>query len=221
MVAGCNLLRIAAEWALKHPGDGLPLAVKIDNGVDERRLIVGGEGTPDVAEGAAADLALESRLSVGQALGLITDALDLHFRFPCLWARVEAGAVADWQARRIAQKTRRLTVEQAGSIDRCIAGHLANLSLTRLDNLIDAEILRVDQAARDQAAQKALADRDMRFGRPNQDNVTEFWGACRPTMPNAQTYALTNSPPSCTTARTTCPPAYRLAAREPGPNGDR
>jgi len=177
MVAGCNLLRIADQWALKHPGDGLPLEIKLDNGADERRLVVGGDGTPDVAEGAAADLALESRMSVGQALALITDALDLHFRFPCLWARVEAGSVADWQARRIAQKTRRLCQEQAGSIDRCIAGHLANLSLTRLDNLLDAEILRVDQEARDKAAKKALTERDVRFGKPNQDNLTEFWGA--------------------------------------------
>ncbi|GAB3925216.1 hypothetical protein GCM10011575_05170 [Microlunatus endophyticus] len=177
MLVGCNLLRIADQWALKHPGDGLPLEIKLDNGADQRRLVVGGDGTPDVAEGAAADLALESRMSVGQALALITDALDLHFRFPCLWARVEAGSVADWQARRIAQKTRRLSQEQAGSIDRCIAGHLANLSLTRLDNLLDAEILRVDQEARDKAAKKALAERDVRFGKPNQDNLTEFWGA--------------------------------------------
>jgi len=177
MVAGCNLLRIAAEWALKHPGDGLPLAVKIDNGADERRLIVGGEGTPDVAEGAAADLGLETRMSVWQAIALITDALDLRFRLPCLWARVEAGAVPDWQARRVARKTRHLTMEQAAAVDRCIAGHLGILSATRLDHLLDAEILRVDQDARGKAAMIALAGRDVRFGRRNPDNVAEFWGA--------------------------------------------
>lgn len=177
MVNGCNLLRIAAEWALRHPGDGLPLAVKLDNGADERRLVMGGEGTPDVAEGAAGDLALEARMSVGQALALITDAIDLRFRFRCLWARIEAGAVPAWQARRVAQKTRHLTLEQAESIDRRITGHLGNLSAWRLDNLIDAEVLRVDQEAREQAAKKALADRDVRFGRPNRNNVAEFWGA--------------------------------------------
>jgi|GEM_PF-6138846 hypothetical protein len=53
MLAGCNVLRIAAEWAHKHPGDGLPLEIKLNNGVDERRLVVGGDGTPDVAASLA------------------------------------------------------------------------------------------------------------------------------------------------------------------------
>jgi hypothetical protein len=115
----------------------LPVEVKLDHGADERRQVVGGAGSPDVAEAAAADLAVEARVSVWQAIALITDALDLRFRFPCLWARVEAGNVADWQARRIAQKTRHLDIEQAGSIDRCITGHLGNLSLTRLDHALN------------------------------------------------------------------------------------
>lgn len=177
MAAGCNLLRIAAEWALKYPGDGLPLDIKLNNGADERSLVVGGDGTPDVAESAAGDFALETRMSLGHANALLADSLDLRFRFPCLWVRIESGSVRAWQARAVAQKTRHLTIGQAESVDRCIAGHLGNLSKTRLDNLIATEILRVDKEARDKAAREALQDRGIQFGRSDQDNMTPFWGA--------------------------------------------
>lgn len=173
----CNLLRIAAEWALKHPGDGLPFDVKINNGADIRRVVVPGDGCPDVAEDAASALATETRMTPGQAHALIRDAVGLRFRFPLLWARIEAGNVPAWQARRVVEQTQMLSLDQAASVDRSIAGYLGALSLTRLDNRIQAEILRVDTAAREKAAQAGLKNREVRFGRADDNNMTSFWGS--------------------------------------------
>jgi len=171
--ADCQLLEVAACWADQHPGDGLPFEIKLDNGADERQLIIGGDGTPSIAEGAAADLGLETRLSPGQAKALIEDALDLRHRYPHIWARIHSWAIPAWQARLIAQKTRGLTKAQADQIDLRLAGHLGNLSKQRLENLLDAEIIRVDQENRENSADEAARHRAVRFGRPDTNNLVD------------------------------------------------
>jgi len=173
--ADCQLLEVAACWADHYPGDGLPFEVKLDNGADERQLLVGGDGTPSVAEGAAADLGLETRMSPGQARSLIEDALDLCHRFPHIWTRIHSWAVPAWQARLIAQKTRSLTKAQAEEIDLRLAGHLGNLSKRRLENLLDSEMTRVDRENRERQAAEAAKDRAVRFGKADQHNLVDVW----------------------------------------------
>lgn len=124
MAVGCQLLEVAGCWADQYPGDGLPLEVKINNGADERRLLITGDGTPDVAEGAAADLAMEIRMSPGQAKALIEDALNLRHRFPFIWQRIHSWRVPAWQARLIAQKTSGLTKSQAEKGSRRTSRHI-------------------------------------------------------------------------------------------------
>ena len=80
--AGCQLLGLAALWADHHPADGIlhqftDLAV-----AGEESAQFGGDGTPDVAEFAPAELGLEIGLNPYQARSLVADALDLRHRLP-------------------------------------------------------------------------------------------------------------------------------------------
>ncbi|HET9778159.1 MAG TPA: hypothetical protein VFP81_02615, partial [Propionibacteriaceae bacterium] len=74
----CALVELAAHWAdLNHPdsqpsSNGKPLP-----GAEQGRQL-GGEGTPEVLEFAAAELGARMETTVGSARGLMADALDLR-----------------------------------------------------------------------------------------------------------------------------------------------
>ncbi|MFP5282315.1 MAG: HNH endonuclease, partial [Actinomycetes bacterium] len=114
-----ELLRLAAHWADLHPGD-LP-----DPGGPpgrERGLLLGGAGTPEVAEFAAGELGPLLETTTGSATHLMADALDLRHRLPRLWGRVRAGQVRAWKARRVAEATRYLPPVAAAAVDAAVAG---------------------------------------------------------------------------------------------------
>ena len=173
--AGCRLLVVAALWADHHPADGIlhrftDLAV-----AGEESARFGGDGTPEVAEFAPAELGLETGLSPNQARSLIADALDLRHRLPVLWARVQAGDVPAREARRVALRTRCLTIEQAKVVDRRVARYIGQLTWTRLENLLTAEILRVDRERVEQRTEDAKRFRSVRIGRGSEHGLTEVW----------------------------------------------
>jgi hypothetical protein len=82
---------------------------------------VGGDGTPDVEEFTAEPLGAVFAITTHAALQLISDALDLAYRLPRVWARVETLELPAWRARRIAQATTGLTREQAAAVDAQLA----------------------------------------------------------------------------------------------------
>ncbi|SDS79435.1 DUF222 domain-containing protein [Microlunatus soli] len=175
MAAGCRLLQIAAIWADNHPADGIfhqrtPLAV-----AGERTMQFGGEGTPDVAEFAPAELAPEIGESVYQATSLLADALDLRHRFPMIWRRVTSGSVRARLARRVAFRTRTLTTAQAAEIDAEIAPTLGQLSFYRLELRLDAAILRVDHVNVARRAEEAAKQRSVRMGRSTEEGLTTIY----------------------------------------------
>lgn len=173
--AGCRLLRVAAVWADGHPADGIfhqrtPLAM-----AGERTMQFGGEGTPDVAEFAPAELAPEIGESVYQATRLLADALDLRHRFPLIWRRVMAGSVRASLARRIAFRTRMLTVAQAAEVDAEMAPTLGLLSFYRLELRLDAAILRVDHVNMEKRAEQAARQRSVRLGPSTEEGLTTVY----------------------------------------------
>ena len=70
-----------------------------------------------MAEFCRADLAAALGVSVVAAGKLIGDALDLRHRLPRLWAAVQTGDVTVWMARKIAVRTRPLTLDAARKVD--------------------------------------------------------------------------------------------------------
>ena len=111
-------LWLAMHWADLHAVLARPGAV----GKGRERLVrLGGDGSPEVAEFAPAELGAVLGMTDGAAKGLIGDGLDLRHRFPLLWRRVQAGVVEVWLARRIVQEARPLIEEAAAAVDARIA----------------------------------------------------------------------------------------------------
>ena len=82
---------------------------------------MGGVGTPEVWEAAAAELGALQETTTQAATAQMADALDLRHRLPRLWHRVQAGGVRAWKARVVAKATRHLSLTAAGYVDRAVA----------------------------------------------------------------------------------------------------
>lgn len=89
--ADCEIFVCAAHFAHLSSGEDLPTRIRRsrEGGVlpgTERRVQLGGAGTPNVAEFAAAELGARLRMGTRGAHALIADALDAQHRLPRLWA---------------------------------------------------------------------------------------------------------------------------------------
>ncbi|HET7071676.1 MAG TPA: hypothetical protein VFI40_12680, partial [Nocardioides sp.] len=132
-----EILRVAVQHALLHNPDTLDPEESRRPGREKARRR-GGEGTPEVSDFAAAELAGRLGMSDISAWMLMSDGLDLVYRLPKLWARVEAGEVRVYLARLVARKTRDLTIEQAAYVDDRIAKYAdGRLTYTRFQARLD------------------------------------------------------------------------------------
>ena len=146
--AEANLLEWALCWAVLHPStDGTAgaddAAVFFDAaGVEP----LAGDGCPGVAEFAVAEFGTELGISTTAAKRLIGHALELAHRLPRLWARVRAGEVDAWRARRVAEATihahPRLTSEAAGWVDAQVAPFAGRVGQAQVDRLVESAIER-------------------------------------------------------------------------------
>lgn len=174
--AGCELLMAAAQWADMHPSDSILSPDERLDWYGEDAVLFGGDGTPDVAETAAGSLGCEIGMNPDQARNLIADALDARDRMPQLWTQIRFGRVRRDTVHRVAYKTRHLSKEQAADLDRHLSGSLPRLSPgQRLDNLLEAQIQRVDQERLEKAAAEAVRARYVRKGRPDAEGMTEVY----------------------------------------------
>jgi hypothetical protein len=112
--ASARKLALAYQWAVLHP------AIDRSNFLESPEVL-GGDGTPMVAAFTAEPLAVRPRITPGAAAALIGDALDLVHRHPRLWDKVQTLRVPAWQARRVAQQTRRLPLPSARWVDQQLA----------------------------------------------------------------------------------------------------
>ena len=164
----CLLLQLAAHWADLHhpdsvPGDAGP------GGERARRL--GGEGTPEVLEFAAAELGARQGTTTGAGRALMADALDVRHRLPQIWTRVLAGGVRVWRARKVAQATRHLNRDAAAQVDAAVAGLIAALPWGRFETVLAAKIIEADPAEAEMRAKLWEAERFVRTGRTGEGGL--------------------------------------------------
>lgn len=138
--AAVEQLRVAYAWAIAHPGP------TDDSSVLDAPEHLGGEGTPTVAAFTAESLSVACGTTPTAGTGLLADALDLFHRLPLVWDHTVAGLVEPWKARRIASRTRHLSQEAAGWVDRQVAAHASSLGRAQLDRVIAEAAARVDAA---------------------------------------------------------------------------
>jgi uncharacterized protein DUF222 len=128
--------RLAVEWADANPADGLDDAATVDG--TEGELAIAGPGAPLVAEFCVADLALAVGLTTDAGRSYLGDAVEVRHRLPRLWARVLAGEVPVWRARRIAARTKALPADGAAHVDQHVAPVAHRLSWAQLERTVEA-----------------------------------------------------------------------------------
>lgn len=159
--AEADLLALAAHWADLHAV--LPGECAAGHRVAGMQELVplAGEGTPEVAEFAPAELGAALGITTYAAGRLVGDALELRHRLPRTWARVHDAEhpLAAWRARRIAEHTTQLSVEAAAWVDAQVAPYAHKIGIGRTMTLVDAALARFDPAA---AAKRAAAAAEQR-----------------------------------------------------------
>src|SRR3954454_15464873 len=141
--AAAQVLAQAVEWAHLHPVTDLHDAstVLVERGQDTG-IPIAGDGAPLVSEFAVAEFATALGLSGGAGRNLVGRALALPHRLPKLWARVQAGSLAPWRARRVAEQTLALSFEAAAYVDQMLAPFAHRTGPAQTQRLVQEAIAR-------------------------------------------------------------------------------
>jgi hypothetical protein len=147
--AEANVLLAAVTWAEQHPPESIDEAATwLVPGVGDTGIPLAGPGAPLVSEFCLAELALALGISSDAGRNLVADAVELKYRLPKTWARVMAGDLQAWRARRVAQATEQLSMEAATWVDSQVAPFAHKIGLAALERLVEEAIARFmpDQA---------------------------------------------------------------------------
>ena len=131
-----------------------------------------GVGTPGIAEYAVEELAAALDLSLVAGLHLVSEAVELCFRLPRLWALVQDGRLQAWKARQVARATTGLSRASVAFVDRHLAVTGRHNRIPALNPVLHEARLRCDP---DQAAaveQLALEHRGVWFDHRESTAVT-------------------------------------------------
>jgi hypothetical protein len=149
--AEADVLAAAALWAEQHPPESIDDAATWISGGGDTGLPLAGPGAPLVAEFCLAEFALAIGRTTDSGRAFIADALELKYRLPRHWARIQTGHLQVWKARRIAQATSGLSMEAATHVDRQLAAFAHKTGPAALDRLVEEAVNRF-------MPHKALAD---------------------------------------------------------------
>ena len=156
--AECEQLVLTAAWADAH---------EMDSGSEDYQPLVqracayGGSGTPEISEYCAVELGALIGTGLYAARALLADALDLRWRLPRLWGRVQTGGVRAWQARKIAQATRPLSWEACADVDYALADLVGMMPWPRFAKILEAAVLEADPELAAERAERARRSQDV------------------------------------------------------------
>src|SRR3954454_13342476 len=136
--AEARLLAHACAWADLHPAESIGEAVRFG----DTPVPVAGPGAPLVAEFCVAEFAAAVGLPTETGKAYLGEAVELRHRLPRIWARVGAGDLAAWRARRIARETIGLSLAAAGFVDVQVAGFAHRIRPSAVDRLVQEAIVR-------------------------------------------------------------------------------
>ncbi|SFH68313.1 hypothetical protein SAMN05216561_101443, partial [Nocardioides psychrotolerans] len=152
--AGLRMFHLAIAWAHAHPetpgdqswkaprasyvpgepmGDGSPATGDLDE--------VQWFGIPPITWSAAAPFATANAMSTAAGKAFLRDCLVIRHRMPRVHAKVVAGKVPVWRARRIAGAVLGAPRDVIAHVDRAIAPLAGTAGLITLDRLIDEAML--------------------------------------------------------------------------------
>ena len=156
--AGRRKLRFAREWAQRHTvTDQMVAAHWSDADLRDVEQTIGGEGTPMVAAGCVEAFATALGVGTRTALQLLSDALDLYYRLPRLWALMDVLQVAPWRARRIAAATHGLSPKAAAYVEAKLLKVADSCGPVKLDKLVTEAAVMFDPVEQAEAEDQAKA----------------------------------------------------------------
>jgi len=176
-LAEAREFELAAAWGEAHPGDDAPAlasAPVFEANVlfGDRPLEVAGYGAPTVSEFAITEFATAVGMSSTGGRKFLGSALETKHRLPLLWARVMAGEVAVWKARRVTEHTIKLPPHAAAQVDTVIAPIAHTCSFAEIERAAnkaakeaDAEQEEEDRASTGPYLRIALEDAQHNHGR--------------------------------------------------------
>jgi hypothetical protein len=164
----------AATWAEQHPPESIHEAAFWIGG-GETGLPLAGQGAPLVAEFCIAEFSAAIGKSTDSGKLLIAHALELKYRLPRTWDRVQSGQLPAWRARRVAEATLALSPEAAAYVDIQVAPFAHKIGMAALDRLVQEAI---DRFMPDLAKEKAEKSADGRHVKFHHDQVS-FCGTTR------------------------------------------
>ncbi len=109
--AEAELLEAAVSWAVMHPAESIIDAATFIESFGQTAVPVAGAGAPLVAEFSIPEFAAAVGMPTEVGKAYLGEAVELRYRLLRLWARVVAGELPAWRARRIARATLHLSVE--------------------------------------------------------------------------------------------------------------
>src|SRR3954452_21264071 len=136
--AEADLLQDAVTWADLHPAESISDAVRFG----DTPVPVAGAGAPLVAEFCVAEFAAAVGLPTESGKAYLGEAVELRHRLPRIWARVVAGDLAAWRARRIARAPIALSLAAAGVVGSQVAGFAHRVRPSGVDRLVQEAIVR-------------------------------------------------------------------------------
>ena len=142
--AEADILRAAAQWAAMHSSDALdPTGSTWGDTVKS----LAGPGAPGILEFSVLEFAAALGMSSEWGAAYLGAAIELRYRLPRVWARVMAGDLQAWRARRIAEATLWLSMDAAAHVDRHVAPVAHKIRPTAVDRLVEEAAARHDPDA--------------------------------------------------------------------------
>ena len=140
--AQADLLLAAVTWGEQHPPESIAEVSTWIEAAGDTGLPLAGEGAPLVAEFCIAEFALAIGRSTDAGRAVIAAAVELKYRLPRTWTRVQAGDLEAWRARRIAEATFGLSQEAAAFVDAQVAPFAYRIGIAALERLVAEAIAR-------------------------------------------------------------------------------
>ncbi|MGI8645703.1 MAG: HNH endonuclease signature motif containing protein [Nocardioides sp.] len=172
--AARDKLLLAYQWCVLHPATAdTGVATWGSSGDLDADESLGGDGTPMVAAFAPEPLGLALGVPTSAAMTLIADALDLVYRLPQTWRRVQSLEVPAWRGSRVAQRTHTLTEEAAAHVDCTLAPRLHTVGVLVIDRTVAQAIATYMPDEHQTREERAKATWDVTLHHPD---PTEFAG---------------------------------------------
>ncbi len=174
--AEVRILQAAVQWAAMHSTDSIHEAATLAEGLyGDRPLTIAGPGAPLVAEFSIAELSAALGLPTEIGKAYLGEVVELRYRLGRLYARVEAGQLPVWRARRIARQTILLAPEAATWVDHHVAPVAHKIGPAAVDRLVTEAIARFMPEEAERRRREAA---DGRHFTVHTDQVASTDGTC-------------------------------------------